>query len=147
MHHNSVYRGQLGIWSTHGLSAGDYALRLTLYHSWDDSVSMVSRARLLAPAGVQANSGQILQSFSLDQNYPNPFNAETLIQFFIPGIENVSLRIYNILGNLVFEKRYPMLTPGHHTVRFNAEDLPSGVYIYRVCTDELELQKRMLLYK
>ncbi|MDZ7721886.1 MAG: T9SS type A sorting domain-containing protein [candidate division KSB1 bacterium] len=147
MRHNPVYRGQLGIWPTHGLVAGDYALRLTLYHSWNDSVSMISRARLLAPVGLQANSGQIPKAFSLDQNYPNPFNSETLIQFFIPGIENVSLQVYNILGNLVFEKQYPMLKPGHHTLRFNGKDLPSGVYIYRVCTDELELKKRMMLYK
>ena len=86
-------------------------------------------------------------SFELFQNYPNPFNPNTTISFSIPDAENVSLKIFNTLGEEVATIKEGFMESGTHTFDFNAGDLASGVYIYRLSTDVTTLTKRMLLLK
>lgn len=85
--------------------------------------------------------------FRLDQNYPNPFNPATIIQFSIKNKSFASLKIYDILGNKVAVLIENFLEAGDHSIEFDASDLPSGIYMYRLQTDEISLTKKMILLK
>ncbi len=79
----------------------------------------------------------IPQSFELFQNYPNPFNPVTTIRYSIPimkmsNILRVQLKIYDLLGNEVVTLVNKDQVPGYYNVTFNANNLASGVYIYRI---------------
>jgi len=84
--------------------------------------------------------------FFLSQNYPNPFNPETRIDFTIPEKQVVTLRVYNILGELVTELIHEEKDAGSHSVTFGASNLSSGFYVYRLETlDFIGLRKMTLL--
>lgn len=72
------------------------------------------------------------QNFVLMQNYPNPFNPSTSIEFSIPVVSNVSVEIYNVIGELVSSLVNQSLEAGYHRINFNASNLPSGTYIYQL---------------
>ena len=84
---------------------------------------------------------------NLNQNYPNPFNPSTTIGFTIQKSGNVSLKIYNPLGEEVAELVNEYREAGVYTIKFSAEDLPSGMYIYQLTTKETSLTKKMLFLK
>ena len=90
----------------------------------------------------------IVKSFDLKQNYPNPFNPTTNINFSIPKNQNVSLKVYDMMGkevaNLVNNE---FLKAGEYIADFNAANLSSGVYYYALKTDEFTSTKSMLLIK
>jgi len=83
--------------------------------------------------------------FALHQNYPNPFNPETNIKFVLQKDSNVRLSVFNIRGQevavIVDEKK----SQGIHQVSFDANSLTSGVYFYRLKTNQGVLTKKMLL--
>ncbi|MCZ6704159.1 MAG: T9SS type A sorting domain-containing protein [Ignavibacteria bacterium] len=84
--------------------------------------------------------------FALSQNYPNPFNPETRIDFTVAEQRNVSLRVYNMLGEMVQELLNEVKPPGSYSVTFDASNLSSGIYIYRLETsDFIDLRKMTLL--
>ena len=72
------------------------------------------------------------EGFRLDQNYPNPFNPSTTIRFALPRTSDVSLRLYDVLGRQVAEIVRGTMAAGNHQVSFDASDLPSGAYLYRL---------------
>jgi len=86
-------------------------------------------------------------SFTLYQNYPNPFNPSTSIKYQIKNDNFVILKVYDVLGQeietLVNEKQ----TAGTYETTFNASSYPSGVYFYRLITDNFKETKKMLLIK
>jgi len=85
-------------------------------------------------------------NFYLSQNYPNPFNPQTRIDFTIPEKLVVTLRVYNILGELVTELIHEEKDAGSYSVTFGASNLSSGIYIYRLETsDFIDLRKMTLL--
>lgn len=92
------------------------------------------------------------QNFNLFQNFPNPFNPSTVIRFNLFKSENIKLQILNINGELVktiFEKELP---PGQHEVIWDGTDsqnrkVTSGVYLYRLVSNENELTRKMILIK
>jgi hypothetical protein len=85
--------------------------------------------------------------FGLSQNYPNPFNPVTRIPYSIAENSFVSLKIYDVLGRevktLVSEKQ----TAGEYEVLFNASDLNSGVYFYRLTSGNFTETKKLILLK
>lgn len=89
-----------------------------------------------------------VESFRLNQNYPNPFNPSTNISFNLPNAADVSLTVYNVLGQrvatLLNNRKY---TSGSHTLSFDASNLASGIYIYRIEAGSFVSQKRMTLIK
>lgn len=85
--------------------------------------------------------------FSLSQNYPNPFNPATKISFALPRESNVTLKIYNVLGQEVETLVNKVMPAGYHSVDFNADNLPSGMYVYRIETENFVQSKKMILMK
>ena len=92
-------------------------------------------------------SSEIPDKYSLYQNYPNPFNPSTIIRYSINKNTNVKLIIYDILGKeittLVDEKQ----NIGTYEIKFNMKNLSSGIYFYRLVTNDFEQTKRMMLLK
>lgn len=86
-------------------------------------------------------------SFSLEQNYPNPFNPTTTIQFSLPQAGNVTLKVYNLLGEEVRTLFEDYKQAGKHSVQFNANNLASGIYFYRLQTGSFIETKKMILLR
>lgn len=88
-----------------------------------------------------------VSEYKLSQNYPNPFNPLTIINYAIPKDGFVNLTVYNILGQqvAVFVNKYQ--ATGRYSVEFNAKDLPSGIYIYKLQAGEFSSTKKMVLAK
>jgi hypothetical protein len=93
------------------------------------------------------STGKIPEQFSLKQNYPNPFNPTTTIDFDLPQNAKVTLRILDITGREVATLLNRNLTAGAYHVSFDADHLPSGVYIYELTADTNKLTRRMTLMK
>jgi hypothetical protein len=70
--------------------------------------------------------------FSLEQNYPNPFNPSTTIDFTLALDSKVNLKIFNVLGQEVAQLLNTDLSAGSHTITFNAANLNSGIYFYKI---------------
>lgn len=86
-------------------------------------------------------------TFGLDQNYPNPFNPSTNIKYSVPETGSVKLSIYNALGEEVAVLVNGIVQAGFYEVTFDASNLPSGAYYYRLQSDNLNQVKKMLLLK
>ena len=85
--------------------------------------------------------------YKLDQNYPNPFNPVTSIKFSLPRASNVSLKVYNSLGQKVSELVNTTLEEGRYSYQWNAENFTSGIYFYKLETDNFISAKKMVLIK
>lgn len=88
-----------------------------------------------------------INTYRLFQNYPNPFNSSTIIKYTINQNEKVKLKIYSPLGEEVKTLIDEPQSTGTYEVRFNADKLPSGIYIYRLTMGNQSLSKKMLLIK
>lgn len=87
-------------------------------------------------------------SFSLDQNYPNPFNPTTNISFTLANSSNVTLEVFNMLGQKVATLlQGEKMTAGQHTQAFDASSLASGMYLYRLSTPSFVQSRKMMLIK
>jgi hypothetical protein len=87
------------------------------------------------------------KTFALNQNYPNPFNPSTNISFVLPKASKVQLTVYNMLGQKVQTLVDGNLTSGTHSIKFNAGNLSSGIYLYQLKTETATLTQRMVLVK
>lgn len=105
----------------------------------------------LSKIGYQANnqnySNHVVSEYQLLQNYPNPFNPSTQISYQIPKDGFVNLVVYNALGQMVSELVNKHQTSGKYSVQFNATNLPSGVYFYKIESSEFSKINKMLLLK
>jgi hypothetical protein len=80
---------------------------------------------------VQPSSG-VPTAYSLEQNYPNPFNPVTVIRYQLPATSQINLKIFDVLGREVTTLVNEQQSAGFHTVSFDASNLQSGVYLYRI---------------
>jgi hypothetical protein len=85
--------------------------------------------------------------YALDQNYPNPFNPATSISYSIPKDGNVTLKIFNIIGQEVKTLINKYQSAGEYKITFDASDLNSGVYFYSITSGEYNQVKKMMLIK
>ncbi len=106
------------------------------------------------------NRNEIPTKYDLSQNYPNPFNPTTTIAYSIPSViarspandgkqsaVNVTLIVYNILGQKVATLVNKQLSPGNYSTKFNATNLSSGIYFYRLQAGSFVATKKMILMK
>jgi len=87
------------------------------------------------------------KEYGISQNYPNPFNPATTINYQLPEKNHVSLKIYDILGNLVKTLVDDEQAPGYYNVTWNAGGLASGVYFYRIMSGSFVSTKKLILLK
>ena len=87
------------------------------------------------------------KTFTLSQNYPNPFNPTTTIHYTVPVKSNVTIRIYNILGQQVESLVNMEQGTGSYVVQYNASRLSTGVYFYELRAGDYRDIKKMLLLK
>jgi hypothetical protein len=106
---------------------------------WENSVQII--------VGVEEDLIEIPREFLLSQNYPNPFNPSTKIKYSIPQTSNVVIKVYDILGNEIETLVNEEKLAGNYSVEFNAANLPSGVYFYRLIAGNFTSTKKMLLLK
>ncbi|HKJ81623.1 MAG TPA: T9SS type A sorting domain-containing protein, partial [Ignavibacteriaceae bacterium] len=99
------------------------------------------------PTAVKEYTNKMPGTFGLSQNYPNPFNPSTVITFSIPKESQVTLKIFNILGQEVKTLVNDSRMPGKYTVNFNASSLSSGVYFYALRAGNYFQVKKMMLLK
>jgi hypothetical protein len=97
--------------------------------------------------GIQQIGTEIPGSFALSQNYPNPFNPATIIRFSIPKNSFVSLKVYDLAGKEISNLINENLTAGIYETDFDGSGITSGVYFYRLQTDDFNDTKRMTLIK
>ncbi len=86
-------------------------------------------------------------NFKLYDNYPNPFNPSTTISFNIPVASKINLEIYNVLGKQIKTLINKEMNPGNYKINFNAENLPSGIYFYKLISGPYTETKKMILLK
>ena len=98
-------------------------------------------------SGVEQFGNSTPSSYELDQNFPNPFNPSTTIRFSVPSSEFVSLRIYNSIGEKVAELVNQVLPAGIYNVNWNAENVSSGVYFYKIEAGSFINTKKMILLR
>jgi photosystem II stability/assembly factor-like uncharacterized protein len=113
----------------------------TIIHTTNGGVTLIGNE----------DTGEIPAEFSLSQNYPNPFNPSTVISYQLPVSGNVTLKVYDILGNEIATLVDEYKSAGSFEVEFNPasriKDLASGVYFYRLKVGEYTAVKKMLLIK
>ncbi len=107
----------------------------------------LSTANVLFKPGENEQIGSLPSAFALLQNYPNPFNPKTEIRFVLPGTATAVLEVFNIQGQKVTTLVDKVLQAGEHRVTWNAANVASGVYLYRLTAGKFTKTKRMVLLK
>ena len=103
----------------------------------------------LSPVGVQFESNEeiIPRDFALRQNYPNPFNLSTNITFSLPHSEDITVKVYNILGQEIATLMSAKLPPGNYQYEWSAEGLASGLYFVEMKAGDFTDVKKAVLLK
>lgn len=99
------------------------------------------------PTSVIKENNNVVANYNLSQNYPNPFNPSTKINFSVKSAGNVSLVVYNMLGQVVETLVNRSMAAGNYTATFDASKLSSGIYIYQLNAGNTKISKKMTLMK
>jgi len=110
---------------------------------YSDVAAFVTGTEITA---IKQNS-ELPADFTLFQNYPNPFNPTTTIDYSIAVESFVQLQIYDLLGREIRTLVNKKMPPGKYSVHFNAGDLNSGIYLYKIKAGDFENMKRMIVIK
>ena len=117
--------------------------------NWNAPLVFVSG--YFTPAGVTDVKGSLLKklptNYKLFQNFPNPFNPSTTIGYSLPKESIVSLNVYGITGELITKLINKFESAGNYEVEFKADNLPSGIYLYKLQADDYKATKKMILLK
>ncbi|MEO8208925.1 MAG: M12 family metallo-peptidase [bacterium] len=125
------------------------AWRVWSYNGYDslqtDNSFIITLIR--TSVGINVISSAVPTQFNLKNNYPNPFNPSTNIEFDIPKLSFVELKIFDSRGSEVSTLVNEKLQPGSYKYSYNASGLPSGVYFYSIKSNDYKATKKMLLIK
>ncbi|MFI5406699.1 MAG: PKD domain-containing protein, partial [Nitrososphaerales archaeon] len=126
---------------------GVYTVTLTVSGpAGSSSEKKIKLIRASLPSSVN-DDNDIPGEFLLYQNYPNPFNPSTNIKFDLPEESNVSLKIYNVLGEEIVTILNETLKAGSHSVQWNARNLSSGIYFYKIESDKFTSARSLMLLR
>ena len=126
---------------------GENAGRLQIRRKGKDMAKKVGNPHDLCTWDEDADCGSCPDHYQLSPVYPSPFNAETNIEFTLRDPGNVSIQIYNERGQLVKVLIDQQLDAGSHSIRFNANDLVSGIYFVNMEVNGFTETKKMVLTK
>lgn len=113
-----------------------------------ESVDVNGNVEVLAATNATPDApNSVVAKFALEQNFPNPFNPETNINFELAQASNVTLRVFNLVGQEVATLVSGPQAAGRHTVSFDGANLTSGMYIYRLEAGEFSATRKMVLMK
>jgi hypothetical protein len=126
-----------------------------LYAHWMDDFSGIyqiwSTIIDLSTIGITKISSEIPSTYKLEQNYPNPFNPETRIKYSVPKNSNLTIKLYDLQGRELGSLAEGYHTAGVYEINFNTNEfgitLPSGVYFYKLISENFTVSKKMLLTK
>jgi len=96
---------------------------------------------------IEVQFGVVPTKYVLEQNYPNPFNPSTVISYSIPTASNVSVKVFDVLGNLITTLVNQNQEAGNYKIYFNAGELSNGIYFYKIQAGSFIDIKKMLLLK
>lgn len=121
-------------------------------YTTDKAVILKSRIGLILSVDDVDTDGILPIDFALEQNYPNPFNPETRIRFSLPAASHVRLEVFNVLGQSVLVLVDEELSAGVKEVSWNGANaagmkVTSGLYFYRLATEDFSTTKKMVLIK
>jgi len=136
-----------GTYSITYSSPGHYSKTVNNIFVKNDSTTTVNVLLRPFPVSVTNNGAGTPSEFSLGQNYPNPFNPATTINVSIPKETEITLKIYDVTGKEISSLADGILKAGLYKFTFNATELPSGVYFYKLQTDGFSDTKKMVLIK
>lgn len=135
------------------LEAKGYNYHFNIWHeghnwsNWGSHLDLVLQYFFPGSAVSVTEESQKIYTYSLMQNYPNPFNPLTIISFELPEDSKVELKIYNMLGQEIKTLLNEEKPRGKHQVQFNASNLSSGMYIYKIKANDFVSVKKMMLVK
>jgi hypothetical protein len=129
-------------------SAGPLAVT-SCPHPWGNQNNYLTHTGIdvNTTVGIEPVGNEIPKGYSLDQNYPNPFNPSTKINFSIPTGGFTSLVIYDVMGREVMTLINSELRAGKYSFEFNADDLTSGAYIYKLNVNDFSETRKMIVIK
>ena len=119
----------------------DTAVTVTLRNA------IVQTARWTPNVGIQAIGSEIPSEYKLYQNYPNPFNPETKVKFDVKENSFVTIKIYDMLGKEVATIANEQMPAGRYVIPFNASNLSSGIYYYKISANDFSEVKKMIVLK
>ncbi len=129
-------------WTEHGLTAGrvySYQLSAVVLTGGREDLATASAIALSQPV--------VISDYALLPNFPNPFNGQTTIQFDVPVAADVAVTVYDVTGRRVADLFHGAVEAGRHTLRFDADGLPSGVYLCHMQTGDFSTLRKLLLLK
>lgn len=97
--------------------------------------------------GINKFETGIPTEYKLEQNYPNPFNPVTMIKFSVPKSGNITLKVFNLIGKEVAVVVDENLSAGYYEVDFDASNMPSGIYFYKLEANNFTATKKMILIR
>jgi probable HAF family extracellular repeat protein len=139
------------LWGT-PIQAGVDTIKITATNKDTVSTSCSFRITVTSSTGVEEEKSQLPKETHLYQNYPNPFNPSTVISYQLSVSSNVKLSIYNLLGQKIKTLVNSFQSAGEHSITWDAMNetnnpMSSGMYFYRLETDNQALQMKMLLIR
>ncbi len=133
---------------THGLTPDStYSTNILIDNNSANSLVNIPVTLHVISVGVEDPTLHIPKVFALRQNYPNPFNPQTTISYALPKSSKASLKIYNIKGQLVETLVNEFQQAGNYSVVWNAEDISSGIYFYRITAGDFTDTKKCVILK
>jgi len=111
----------------------------------------ISSRTTLSGTGINSTNVEeskiIVDDFILYQNYPNPFNSQTTIEYFVPKRSHTQITVYDYLGRIVKTLFDGIKESGKYKINFNADDLASGIYFYRMQAGNFIASRKLILLK
>ena len=150
--YTSTNKGANWIQKNEGLTNNITGLAFLIYNNniflgTNDIVNLWRRPLSDLGIGIKNISTEIPSAYSLLQNYPNPFNPSTNVQFSIPNVQFVTLKVFDMLGKEVATLVNEKLKAGTYEATFDGSNLPSGIYFYKLETENFSDVKKMVLVK
>jgi hypothetical protein len=119
----------------------------TIWVGYDGANKKLYFDRYGAVTRITNNETIIPEEYQLSQNYPNPFNPETKIDFMIPKNDFVSIKVFDITGKEITTLVNSVMNKGSYSVNFNASNLSTGIYFYKITSGSYSETKKMMLVK